>query len=157
MKQKQIIKTNRSTLRLRAAALVFSAAFAAASCGEFPQCQVNYQKTETALCQDALKKLKRAKEMQRKMIDFRDLAKERLKARIHNGEEYPKGLDEYNLALRNLFVASAQLSLLSNLKRETEDGLVSGGELEKAEEALDSIVLQLGEIKATFLKIVEQN
>jgi len=157
LKHKQNIKVNQAAPKLRAAALVFSAAFAAASCGEFPQCQVNYKAQETQVCRDALEKLKAAKAMQKNVLGYKELAKEYLKNRIEEGDECPEGLDEYNGALRNLFAVSTQLAILSNLKRQTEDGLIESRELERADGVLDSIVSQLQEIKETFLGIVEQS
>ena len=156
MKQKTKFGRNAGTQKLRTAAAIFAAAFVAAGCGEFPQCQINYGRAYASACKGALEKGKEAKVKLQRLNDCRERARKALEKKILGGKQYPEGIDEYNAALRGVRECSAQISLLGEVKQKTEEGTVVGEELEGIDVEVEKIISKMEELEKVFLGIAGQ-
>ena len=154
--KKRIVKKDAPVPKLRVAAAVFAAAFSAAGCGEFPQCQLNYSRAYSGACRSALEKTREAKLKLQNVDGQRELARKHLEKMIHGGEQYPKGLDEYNGTLRELMECAAYVSLMGEIKRKTQKGTVRGEELEGIDAEVDKVISKMEELEKVFLRIAGQ-
>ena len=155
--KKRIVKKDTPMPKLRVAAAVFAVAFSGAGCGEFPQCQVNYSNSATSACKNALGKIKEAKKKFGQLNKYRELARSRLEEEIKKGKNYPSGIDEYNICLKEMIRISAKLSLLGEVSQKTEDGKIRENELEKIDIEMDGVLSQIARLKGEFLEIIGQN
>ncbi len=151
------MRGNKTAPKLRAAALVFSAAFAGVGCGAHPQCQVNYRSLQTQLCKSALESYAEARREFRGLNEDMKKAKQCLRKKIGSGETSPAGIEEYNRIRGGKLEILQTLSSWDGIKRDTQDGTIDHWDLNKASGELEQAIKQIRGLREELKPIIHAN